>query len=132
MAITELGNGLCATNQDSDALPVREVELSMMRRLGTPEDILVVQSNLGITYEALGRVEEALSMKRDVYSGYARLLGEEHEHTLRTAYNYALTLINLQRFEEAKSLMHEAEPRGPGASDGDSLQAGGLDGRLGV
>ena len=49
-------------------------------------------------------------MKRDVYSGHVKLLGEEHEHTLVAANNYAVTLRNLQHFEEAKSLLRESMP----------------------
>ena len=49
-------------------------------------------------------------MKRDVYSGHVTLLGEEHEHTLVAANNYAVTLRNLQHFEEAKSLLRESMP----------------------
>ena len=53
-----------------DALSVRETELSMPRRVGASEEsILAAQSNLANTYQALGRNEEALRMRRDVYSG---------------------------------------------------------------
>merc|ERR1711871_1748615 len=51
-----------------------------------------------------------MGMKRDVYSGHVKLLGEEHEHTLVAANNYAVTLRNLQHFEEAKSLLRESMP----------------------
>ena len=69
---------------------MKEAELAMMRRLGAPEDnMLIVQGNLANTYRMLGRLEEALQMKRDVYSGWLKLNGEEHEETLMQAYNYA-------------------------------------------
>ena len=55
----------------------------------------------------LGRYEQALQMKRDVYIGYSKLHGEEHEETLRAAYNYAHTLLILQRFEDAKALLRK-------------------------
>ena len=83
----------------------------MMRRVGAQEeDMLLVQGNLAITYQALGRFEEALSMRREVYSGRLKLNGEEHEDTLRTANNYADSLVNLERFEEAKSLLRKTMP----------------------
>ena len=79
--------------------------MSMKRRLGGSErDILVVQSNLAVTCEMLGRSEQALHAKREVYSGMVRLIGGEHESTLLAASNYANSLICLRRFEEAKSL----------------------------
>ena len=63
----------------------------MMRRLGAPEEnILAVQSNLANTYQKLGRLEEALRLRRDVYSGRLKLNGEEHEKTLIAANNYAI------------------------------------------
>ena len=50
-AMTVLGNGLYAAKNYVDTLSVREADLSMRRRLGaSEEDLLVVQSNLAITY----------------------------------------------------------------------------------
>jgi hypothetical protein len=39
-----------------------------------------------------------------------RLNGEEHEETLLAAHNYAETLNDLQRFEEAKPLLRKTIP----------------------
>ena len=39
-----------------------------------------------------------------------KLSGEEHRETLSAAYNYAHCLLELQRFEEAKSLMRKMIP----------------------
>jgi len=71
-----------------------------------------MQGNLANTYRHLGREEEALSMRRDVYSGWLRLVGEEHGDTIREAKNYAISLFNLQRFEEAKALLRKTVPVG--------------------
>ena len=85
--------------------------MALLRRVGASEDhILVVQSCLAITYRSLGRFEEALGMRQDVYSGNVRLNGEEHENTLISALNCASSLVDLQRFEEAKSLMRKTMP----------------------
>ncbi|CAH0365521.1 unnamed protein product [Pelagomonas calceolata] len=72
--------------------------------------MFVVQSNLANTYERLGRDDQALDLRRDVYSGRLRLLGEEHKSTLLSANNYAFGLVFLERFEEAKSLMRKTIP----------------------
>ena len=97
-----LGGGLSEADNYEDASTVLEAELAMLRRLGESEAaILGTRSNLAITYEALGRHEEALSMQQGVYSGYLRLKGEEDENTLREANNYAESLNDLKRFEEA-------------------------------
>ena len=85
--------------------------MALLRRIGAPEyNILAVQGNLACTYQRLGRLDEALSMKRDVYSGRLRLKGEEHEFTLISALNYSATLGDLQRFGEAKSLLRKTMP----------------------
>jgi hypothetical protein len=109
-AMSLLANGLSEAEQHKDALSVQEAELSMMRRLGDSEDnMLIAQGNLSTTYQALGR-PEALQMKRDVYSGWLKLKGEEHERTLRAASNYAGSLSDLQRFKEARSLLRKTLP----------------------
>ena len=111
MAIGQLGSGLSAGNHDEAALSVQEAELAMMRRLGAPEGIiLTTQSNLANTYETLGRLDEGLRLRQDVYSRTLKLLGKEHEETLLEANAYAVSLISLRRFEEAKSLMRKTIP----------------------
>ena len=107
----ELGNCLLDANHHADALAVREAELSMERRLGASTyNILVVQGNLAMTYSKLGRDEEALQLKRDVYYGTLKLYGEEHGRTLLAANNYADSLNGLKRFEEAKALLRKTMP----------------------
>ncbi|CAH0373505.1 unnamed protein product [Pelagomonas calceolata] len=110
-AMNELGTGLSAAEHHEDALAVREAELSTRRRLGDSEEsILTVQGNLAVTYVVIGRHEEALNLYRDVYSGRVRLNGEEHLTTLIAANNYALSLNELKRFEEAKPLLRRTIP----------------------
>ena len=72
--------------------------------------MLVTQGNLAMTYEKLGRLDQALQMKRDVYSGRLQLDGVEQEETLRAANNYANLLVNLRRFGEAKLLLRKTMP----------------------
>ena len=109
--MTALGNGLHDADHREDALSVREATLSTYRRLGVSADaILVVQSNLANSYQRLGRLEEALRMRQDVYSGRLEVNGKEQEETLRAANNYASTLNVLKRFEEAKALLRKTIP----------------------
>ena len=108
LAMSVLGAGLSDAKHHEEALTVKEAELAMMRRHGASEDsILRTQGNLAITYEELGRSEDALRLKRDVYSGQLKLNGEEHEETLRAANNYASSLLTTDRFGEAKSLLRK-------------------------
>ena len=111
LAMNQLGNGLSEAKQYEDALSVEEANLSTRRRLGAPEDdMLVAQGNLASTYWELGRQEQALQIERDVYSGRLKLNGAEHKMTLIAANNYASTLVVLLRFEEAKSLLRKTMP----------------------
>ena len=49
-------------------------------------------------------------MRRDVYSGRLKLNGREHDATLRAAINYASSLLGLDRFEQAKTLLRKTIP----------------------
>ena len=110
-AMNILGNGLGYAKHHEEALSVQEAELSMRRRLGDSEDnILIAQSNLASTYDALGRHQDAMRISRDVYFGNLRLEGAEHEGTLIEANNYASTLVKLERFKEAKALLRRTIP----------------------
>ena len=110
-AMNVLGNGLSVAGHPEDALSVKEALLAMQRRLGESEhNILVLQSSLATTYYRLGRLDEALPLRRDVYFGFLKLYGEEHVNTLYEANNYAGSLMTLERFEEAKSLLRKAMP----------------------
>ena len=109
--MSQLGLGLSDANQHEAALSVREAELSLMRRLGASEHrMLAVQTNLAISYAQLGRTEQALSMRRDVYSATLRLHGEENKDTIQVANNYAASLIELERYAEAKALFRKTIP----------------------
>ena len=111
--MTELGNGLSAAKRYEESLSVGEAELSMMRRVGVPEkDLLITNGNLACTYKRLGRDEEAIRMRREVYSGWLKLKGEECYDTLREASNYAMALVDLGRFKEAKLLLRKTIPVG--------------------
>ena len=110
-AMNLLGLGLHDAIHHEDALTVQEADLAMERRLGASEhDILIVQGNIANTYATLRRDEEALSMRHEVYSGHLKLHGEEHYDTIREADNYALSLVDVQRYAEAKALLRTTTP----------------------
>ena len=68
------------------------------------------QGNISNTYQMLGRIEDCLRMRRDVYSGCVKHHGEEQVDTLRAANNYAKSLIDTLRFTEAKNLLRKKRP----------------------
>ena len=67
--------------------------------------MLTLRGNLANAYAILGREEEALRMRRKVYSGFLNRKGEEHEAPLREGDNYTLSLIDIKRFDKAKTLL---------------------------
>ena len=69
-----------------------------------------MQGNLAITYEELGRHEEALEIKREVYIGRLKLSGKDNYDTIRESNNYTDTLVRHKRFEEAKSVLRKMMP----------------------
>jgi len=107
----QLGNGLTAAGDNEDALSVSEAELSILRRLDAGDrTMLIAQNNLAGSYHKLGRLEQAVSLQRDVYYGWVKLYGEEHEQALRAANNYADSLRSLRRYAEAKALLRKIIP----------------------
>ena len=110
-AMTELGLGLIEAGHTEDALSVQEAELSVRQRRGdSVRNILAVQGNLVNTYEELGRLDEGLRLRQDVYSGTLKLLGAQHIETLIEANNYADNLVTLGQYAEAKALMRKTIP----------------------
>ena len=72
--------------------------------------MLSAQINLANSYSALGQDQRALSLRRDVHSGWVGFRGEEHDETLIAACNYASSLVITNHLEEAKSLMLKTLP----------------------
>jgi tetratricopeptide (TPR) repeat protein len=110
-AMNLLGNGLSAGEYHEDALSVREAQVSLARRSNVSEAYMLnIQGNLANSYEQMGRLEETMTLRREIYSGFLKLFGKENWQNLRAACNYASSLHDLQRFEEAKSLMRKTIP----------------------
>ncbi|KAI5788555.1 hypothetical protein FPQ18DRAFT_392030 [Pyronema domesticum] len=90
---------------------LEETVLEVMRRtLGKEHpDTLTSMYNLAMTYRLLGgRLKEVLELQEKVLEVRRRTLGEEHPDTLRCMSRLAVTLYDLERLDEAISLMEEA------------------------
>ena len=106
-----LGNGLHDARHYADELSVREAHLSLAQRIGASEDVILgIQGSLANTYSVLERFEQALLLRRDVYTRLVQKFGEEDGETLLETYNYAITLLSLRHFEEARSLLRKTIP----------------------
>jgi hypothetical protein len=110
MAMNLLGLGLSDAYQHADALTVGQALLSLYLRLGAPAHaILAIQNNLATSYERLGREEEAVRMRRDIYSGHlrGRDLGPLHHNTLGAALNLSTSLVDAGNYAEARAFMRD-------------------------
>ena len=109
--MNQLGNGLHDADQHEDALTVREAELAMKLRLGMPaRQLLVVRGNIANSYQMLRRYDEALRMRREVYSGTLRICGEDSYDALVDTLNLALALRKTGNKPEAKELLRARIP----------------------
>ena len=110
-AMNQLGNGLIASQSYDDALPVREAQLSMLRRIGASvEDHRVAKGNLAGIYQILGRTDEAVRMGREVYLQTLQLYGMEASVSLEEGSKYASSLLTARRFAEPKALLEDTIP----------------------
>ena len=72
--------------------------------------MLVVQGNLANTYQYLARLDDALRLRREVYAGVLKINGEKHIVTFIEATSLSNLLVDLERNEEAKSLLRRMLP----------------------
>ena len=121
--MNQLANGLAVAEYHEDSLSVREAELATEERLGaSPLRTLVTRGNLALSYYHLGRIEDALRLQREVYTGW-QILSVSSEvlssSELREAVGDSLTisvgnltelLVAAREFEEAQSLAREKLP----------------------
>ena len=108
-AMTELGNGLSAAGYAEEALSVKEAEVSMLRRLGGSRNILIsAKANLSACYEVLGRDEETLELRREVWAYFEPQ--SPCQNKFLSAINLSVSLRNQGRCEEAKSLLRKVLP----------------------
>ncbi len=103
-----LGCGLGEARHHEEALSVREADLATMRRLGADEDdLLATQINIANSYTKMGRLEEAISISREVYAGFKSLVGPCDRRTLMAANNLVFQLQKQSKFAEAVSILRK-------------------------
>ena len=81
-AMAALGSAL-RISQCKEALPVLEANLALVRRYWSQSEdaILTAQTNLAACLDELGRDDEALVLKREVYARRVATRGVSHERT---------------------------------------------------
>ena len=92
---------------------IHEAHLDCVRRFMSDdeeEELLRAQTHLATAYENVGRTSEALALHREIYAKTKELVdeGEDLVHDLiNTVSGLSSTLMELGRFSEARTLLHE-------------------------
>ena len=109
MGIGVLGDALRASSRAEEALPVLEAGLALGRRHWPhgEQAILVVQNNIAICLSGLARYDEALALRRNLYARFAAILGVSDEKTIVSGSNLATSLIHLELWDEAKTILRD-------------------------
>ena len=111
--MVQLGNGLAHAARFEEQLRVLESTLSTQTRLGVIEEgILDTRDNLASCYSSLGRQEEALKMRREVYARSGQLSSTITDDVMfLRVLNLAVSLRTTERFTEAKYFLREQLPK---------------------
>ena len=111
-AMTSLGNGLNGAHRHEEHLVVGEAQLANARRIpgASEEAILNMKDNLANCYRSLGRLDEALAIRRELYARSVALSLPPAFLYLRVL-NLSSSLQHARRHAEAKSFLREQVPK---------------------
>ena len=103
-----LGNTFRWTRPE-EALPVLEACLALKRRYWSHDEqgILVAQIALANCLANIGRHDEALLLKREVYARWVATFGVSHERTILSGTCLAASLLELELWDEAKTFVSD-------------------------
>ena len=89
----ELGLGLGTVGRNEESLTVHEAELAMLKRWEKQgvfypvKSLLRVKNNIALQLHRLGRYDQALVMRRELYASCMADLGTTHAQTINAALN---------------------------------------------
>ena len=98
-----------AISRPEEALPVREANLALTRRYFSRDQdaVLGAQSNLADCIDDLGRCDEALVLRREVYARQVATFGMPHKNTILEGYNLADSMIKLELYDESTTMVRD-------------------------
>jgi len=102
-AMTVLGNGLGAVNQYEEQLSIIKAELATDMRWGAPGvgATLSLKGNLAFCYSCLGRNEQSLRLRREIWAVALAFRGRG-DRLFLDALNLSCSLMKVKRFAEGK------------------------------
>ena len=110
MSLDVLGTALLVNERAEEALLVLEADLALKRRywsdpkFNAEDFILVTQKKVVECLNSVGRLDEALVCQREIYERHVGKNGVSHERTIRSGSVVAGLLIELDLWNEAKTL----------------------------
>ena len=104
-----IGGFLNSTGHWTEEFAIRKFCLNELTKLCGEEhlDTIKAMSKLANSFGRLGKLNEAVSMKREVVEKRRRILGEEHPSTIRAMGNLANSLRGQIKLDEATSMKRE-------------------------
>ena len=108
-AMQRLECGLSAAGKHGERVGILEAKLAIEVRLGTLEEaVLNTKNNMAHCYDQLGRTQEALELRREIYASSADVIDATHRFVF--AMNLAISYIETGRVRDAKSFLRKQLP----------------------
>ena len=97
------------SSQPEEALPVLEATLALNLRYWSHDEraILCAQSSLASCRSDLGRDDEALVLRREIYTRRVVTLGVSHERTILSGCSLSISLNKLRLYTESKTFTRD-------------------------
>ena len=109
-AMQLLACGLREGHRNAEAIVVLGALVDLSQRLGfTERSILMIKSDIAHCYANAGRMDEAITMRREVYANRALLVGGSEERHL-AAVNLVCSLLKANLLKEARAVLRESLP----------------------
>ena len=111
-ALTAVGHGLQDTGRNTEALAIFQTVVKGSKHAALCHSrfaplVLMAETNLAKAFEALGRHDESLEIRRGLLERTKACMGATDQDTFVDALNLGNSLYDTGKFEEAKALLPE-------------------------
>ena len=106
-ALGALGDSLLKSRPE-EALPVLEANLALNRRYWPrSKETVTAESNVASCLDHLGRFDEALVLKREIYAIAVASSGASDEYTIMMGSNLSISMLGLGLWDEATTFTRD-------------------------